>query len=332
MSKFYWIFFAVLFTSPAFAQLQGAGGLGPAPVTTNSVTQPTLTSNSTNSTTLFVSNSIQRAQATSPIAITGGTYSFASLGTGLSVVVFASGGAVGSILSVSAGGSGYADGDVAYLSAGNYDAVVQITNAVGGVVQSGGVAVLYGGTGYSTGLQATATNAPFDARNVITLSGTLTSAATIIFSNSTYIASSRQLIVNNNTTGAFTTTVCMSNGSDACNAGPSVVLPQGTSNSTAVWLEKDGVNGIWAVGNAVLRGTTGSIGGSALLAGACSTGIVAIAGATTAMGVVATPVATPGAGFWWEGVVSSTGTVSVSVCAAIAGTPTATNYNVRVLQ
>lgn len=84
--------------------------------------------------------------------------------------------------------------------------------------------------------------------------------------------------------------------------------------------------------NAALVGTTGSIGGGALLAGACTSGTVAVTGATTAMGVNATPVAYPGDGTDWKGYVSSAGTVTVKVCGLVAVTPTATTYNVRVIQ
>lgn len=85
-------------------------------------------------------------------------------------------------------------------------------------------------------------------------------------------------------------------------------------------------------GNLVLSGTTGSIGGGALLAGTCTSGTVAITGTTTAMAVVATPVTYPGDGTDWKGYISSAGTATVKVCALVAVTPTATAYNVRVLQ
>lgn len=85
-------------------------------------------------------------------------------------------------------------------------------------------------------------------------------------------------------------------------------------------------------GSLVLSGTTGSIGGGALLAGTCTSGTVAITGSTTAMAVVATPVAYPGDGTDWKGYISSAGTATVKVCALVAVTPTATTYNVRVLQ
>jgi hypothetical protein len=83
---------------------------------------------------------------------------------------------------------------------------------------------------------------------------------------------------------------------------------------------------------AVLSGTTASIGGGALLAGGCSTGTVTVTGATTSMAVVASPTTSPGAGAYWQAYVSSANTVTVGVCATIALTPTASTYNVRVLQ
>lgn len=92
------------------------------------------------------------------------------------------------------------------------------------------------------------------------------------------------------------------------------------------------VQGAGSSGPPTLAGTTGSIGGSALLAGQCSTGTVTITGATTAMGVVATPVTYPTAGNFWQSWVSSANTVTVAVCAAVADTPTASAYNVRVIQ
>ena len=82
----------------------------------------------------------------------------------------------------------------------------------------------------------------------------------------------------------------------------------------------------------VFSGTTGSIGGSALAAGACTSGTVSITGATTSMGVVATPTTYPGDGTIWDGYVSASGTVTVKVCAIIAATPVSSTYNVRVLQ
>ena len=79
-------------------------------------------------------------------------------------------------------------------------------------------------------------------------------------------------------------------------------------------------------------GTTPSIGGSALTAGQCASGTVGVANATTTMAVVVSPTTYPGDGMAWRGYVSAAGTVTVKVCAEIAGTSAASTYNVRVIQ
>jgi hypothetical protein len=85
---------------------------------------------------------------------------------------------------------------------------------------------------------------------------------------------------------------------------------------------------------APLSGTTSSIGGSALTAGTCASGTVNVTGSTTAMAVSASPVTYPGDAFVWKAYVSSAGIVTVKVCTNLAagGTPTASVYNVRVIQ
>ncbi|MEX3933259.1 hypothetical protein AB4Y32_15900 [Paraburkholderia phymatum] len=80
-----------------------------------------------------------------------------------------------------------------------------------------------------------------------------------------------------------------------------------------------------------LTGTSGSIGGSALAAGACSSGTVSIAGSTTGMAVAIAPATYLGDGIFWHGYVSTGGTVTVKVCASASATPTASTYNVRVI-
>lgn len=88
----------------------------------------------------------------------------------------------------------------------------------------------------------------------------------------------------------------------------------------------------------VLTGTSGSIGGGALLAGACATGTVTITGATTTMAATASPasgVDPSNGGILGVAIsarVSSANTVTVSVCSPIAGTPTSATYAVRVIQ
>lgn len=84
--------------------------------------------------------------------------------------------------------------------------------------------------------------------------------------------------------------------------------------------------------NPVLSGTSGSIGGGALLAGACATGTLTVTGATTSMIALTDPNTYPGDGAYWDAYVSSANTVTVKVCAVIALTPTASTYNVRVIQ
>lgn len=83
-----------------------------------------------------------------------------------------------------------------------------------------------------------------------------------------------------------------------------------------------------------LSETSSRIGGSALTAGQCSTGAVRVTGATTSMVVAVSPAdgTSPGAGYVWQGQVTSSNTVTVSVCAIAAGTPTPTKYNVRVIR
>jgi hypothetical protein len=79
-----------------------------------------------------------------------------------------------------------------------------------------------------------------------------------------------------------------------------------------------------------MTGTTGSIGGGALGAGACTSGTVTITGAATTMSAQASPNTYPGDGIVWNAQVTSANTVTVKVCAITALTPTASTYNVRV--
>ena len=98
-------------------------------------------------------------------------------------------------------------------------------------------------------------------------------------------------------------------------------------------------SGNWSTpaGNAPvpLRATTASIGGGSLGAGACASGSVTVAGATTSMVASASPTANPlpdsSHGLSIFAFVSGTNTVTVEVCAIIASTtPVATTYAVIV--
>jgi hypothetical protein len=90
---------------------------------------------------------------------------------------------------------------------------------------------------------------------------------------------------------------------------------------------------VLAGSNVSLAGTTASIGGGSVTAGSCATGTATIAGAA----VTAVPIAAastsgaPGAGFAVLAQVTAANTVTVSVCALVTGTPTASTYLVRVI-
>jgi hypothetical protein len=77
--------------------------------------------------------------------------------------------------------------------------------------------------------------------------------------------------------------------------------------------------------------TSSSIGGSLLAAGACASGTATATGITNGMVVDVTPQTYPGDGIVWKGYMSAANTVTVKVCAIIAATPTASLYNVRVI-
>ena len=99
-----------------------------------------------------------------------------------------------------------------------------------------------------------------------------------------------------------------------------------TATRTFTWPDASGTPAL------ALTGTSSSLGGSALTAGTCSSTTVSISGATTGMAAVASPASDPGAGYYWLAFVSASNTVTVRICAAVAGTPTAATYNVRVIQ
>lgn len=83
---------------------------------------------------------------------------------------------------------------------------------------------------------------------------------------------------------------------------------------------------------AAIQATSGSIGGGALLAGACASGTVPVSLSLTGNAVIVSPNTYPGDGIIWYGYVSANGTVTVKVCSILALTPTASTYNVKVIQ
>lgn len=128
-------------------------------------------------------------------------------------------------------------------------------------------------------------------------------------------------------------------GTSCTNQFPRSLNASGVATCSSVSLTAD-VSGVLPVANGgtgsstaiILSGTTGSIGGGALLAGQCSSGTVTITGATTSMVALADPNTYPGDGTIWDGQVTSANTVTVKVCAIVALSPNASTYNVRVLQ
>lgn len=193
----------------------------------------------------FVNQQILYDTATVPMAVTGGTISQYSAGSGATFVIFASAGVVSSIVSVITGGTGYAVGDSFLINGGNFDARIRVTSVVGGVVQSGGLSVLFGGSGYTTGATTSSTVIPIGQRFIM-LNGVLASNLLYILNSGTRNTASRRPVFANNTTGAFTVTIKLSDGAGS-SIGTGVVLAQGTNNSTAQLLVTDGVTDVWTV-------------------------------------------------------------------------------------
>lgn len=208
----------------------------------------------------FVKRSILAATGTIPISnVTGGVYNFQTTGSGAQIVILASGGSISGVLTIAAAGSGYQVGDCLLMVGGNGDAILRVTSLSGSGVA--GASVVYGGTGYTTGVQLSGTPLPPGSRDGV-ITGTLTSNLTIIIPAGTYLQGSRRIVFNNNTTGAFTTTVKLSNGSGG-STGNGVVLLQGTNNSASTILYTDGQNDVWPAnssgGLTYLQGSSGSV-------------------------------------------------------------------------
>lgn len=233
-----------IFLLPFYLSAQVVNPPSSLPAGTTAVTQPIYDSSSKVATTQFVGQQAQAGRSTIPFAgITGGTFSFASIGSGAVVVANASAGAITGILTYATPGTGYVVGDVLSIPSGNYDNFLRVTSVSSGGIT--GLSVIYGGTGNSpvtSGLLGAQTTYP---RN-FEWSGALTSPIVLVIPNGTYISSSTQFTVANNTTGAQAFSVYLSNGSDAPTGTP-VVLQQGTANSNPYFLWTDGVNGIYPV-------------------------------------------------------------------------------------
>jgi len=204
----------------------------------NAVTQPPVDNTVRIATDQFVQSLFAVTRSTVYLSgVAGGTLSFASVGTGAAFSFTATGGVITSINSVFAGGSGYKVGDVLYIPRGNYDNYIMVTGVSGTAITS--VQILNGGTGNTSGLDVSAM-AAIEAPIIYNVSGTLTSNLTVIASNGAVLGYSGIFLLINNTTGNYTESVCISNGSDACNGNGSVNIPQGSGNSCATLTYTDG--------------------------------------------------------------------------------------------
>lgn len=223
------------------------------PNNTTATTQVPVDASTDVATDAYVQTLLGRARSTITLNnITGGTYNLATSGTGAVINWTASGGVITSIGTIFNGASGYAVGDVITPVGGNYDAYLWVTTVSGTAIT--GLSILSGGSGYSSATNITVYPAIKQAM-VLTLNGTLTSNATVLGAYGTNLTTSYQFVVNNNTTGAYTTTFYQGNGSGG-STGTGVVVPQGTANSSAEWLQSDGVTDIWPVSRTLATSLT----------------------------------------------------------------------------
>ena len=118
-------------------------------------------------------------------------------------------------------------------------------------------------------------------------------------------------------------------------ASPVLLTATGSDANIGINLVPLGTGKVMVNGVAVsapLSATSASIGGGSLAAGACATTATTVTGAAVGMAAVATPNTYPGDGNIWLAYPSAANTVTVKVCAVVAMTPTASTYNIRVLQ
>ena len=234
---------ATSFLAQGSGVLQESAGVPSWTLAPTFTTQPSYDQSTKAATDAYVWNVSSLFMAYVPLSgITSGTYSFASNGSAAVVNVTASGGVITAVSFVN-GGSGFAVGDIITCTSnsGNHDSFIVITSVSGTAAAT--ASVLYGGTGYVSGTGgsiSSATTAPF----TFSLTGTLTGPVTLLMTPGTYLTQGNQWIFMNNTTGAYTVTVKMSNGSDTA-IGTGVVIPQGTNNSTPIYVTTDGETDVW---------------------------------------------------------------------------------------
>lgn len=161
-----------------------------------------------------------------------------------------------------------------------------------------------------------------DRAKIITQSNASASAYTLPQAGSTGFAGNFLFCVSNIGAGALTITPTTS----TINGSSTLKLLTGQS----ACVNSDNSNYIARV-SGYASATTATITPGPLLAGACTTGTaVTINGATTGMSATVSPTSYPGDGSYWLAIITSN-TVTVKVCAAVAETPSASTYNVRLL-
>ena len=162
------------------------------------------------------------------------------------------------------------------------------------------------------------------ARLIIASNGSNGAMAEFHFINTGAPSGSRNWRMTNSTSGQYT--LDMNSDSYSTHTVGMQCGPNGACNFP---------NGLTASNfNGILSGKTGSVGGAALAAGGCASGAVAVNGANVGVPVAvsASDGSLPSGLIMLSAAVTSSGTVTVQVCAVSAVTPRALSYNVRVLQ
>lgn len=219
--------------------------------------------------------------------------------------------------------------------------LISITGGTRTGANSGGAA---GGVNISAGDNSNATGSPND----VTISG----------GNSVVSASNSNVVIkggpNSTSSGGAGNVDIRSGINTSSGAGGAIIFSTGSAANTLTERLRILANGGLSTGNTgtavgtsgqallsvgggppvwttiVRTGTSASLGGGALTAGTCASNTTSVTGAASGMTVDATPSTYPGDAFYWKAYVSSADTITTLVCAAVAGTPTASVYNVRV--
>ena len=220
------------------------------------------------------------------------------------------------------------------ISSTNINAVTRVTSARGELTNVSATQMTA-----STGIQGGRLNVTAASTTDITASGH------VVINGFTRTASSSvasgNLMVGTTTASNQLFTVVNSANVTALSVSASTtqdfVLAAVTSTATEPFNASNLFFGVASSGMTYLAGTsTVSLGGAALLAGACtSTNVIFPLGtgvpfATSTDMVVSTPQVDPGDSAYWKAIIMASSTVKALVCEPVAATPTASVYNVSV--